>query len=434
MSLKELVYEEKNLEFLKRIEGVRNEVWRLVLENPSIFKIKIDIYDSNCPKCDKIISSKVKSCPHCKIKFSNEKIKRLEKTTSPSKGRKLCPGCRFYVGVRTFQCDCGYDFKLKIQKESTVTNHYKNPKKKKSTSIEIGKILDLNMLISNDIQASNILKLKNCGISIIENLCQEYINIRNDIVEFNHKLNLSLAKKYSIFCYHLTFEDLVNESTLGMFEAINHFDTNKTTTAEDGTEKIISFSTYCTWWCTKFILNAINQKEKEIRIPDHVKNKYKEYEKYYKKYKNDHNGSEPSIPEICKALNVAKKKAEGLVFFRQYSMRKSILLEDITKFTDSESSEKSTFKGLNILKNGGLESYDLVDKIPEDSIDLLNIDWEKIRFTKPHYREIFYKMKGLFGNDQRSVNELSEEYSLTKVTVYKIKNDTMKRLKSYLGV
>lgn len=433
MSLESLVYEETNLKFLKEIEQIRLDVWTKVLKTPFIHNFEIEIFDSNCPKCDQIISSKLEACPHCNIKFSNEKIKKLEKTTAPSKGRKHCPGCKFYVGVRTFQCDCGYDFKEKVQKASTLTTHYKNPKRKKAVKVKIGQLLDLELLLSNDIQASNLLKLGNCGIDEIENLVQRYIFVRNEIVNFNNRLNFALAKEYSCCCYHLTFEDLVNESVLGMFEAINHFDTTKIVETKEGEEKIVSFSTYCTWWCRKYILDAINKKEKEIRIPDHVKAKYREYEKFYKNYKKEF-GSEPSIEEISQSLGVAKKKAESLVFARQYSTRKSILLEDITKFTDSESSEKTTFKGLNILKNGGLDSFELVDRIPEAGIDLLNIDWDKIRFTKPRYREIFYKLKGLFGNEQKSVSELSKEYNLTKVTVYKIKNDTMERLKKHLGV
>lgn len=34
----------------------------------------------------------------------------MKKSTKPSRGRKMCPGCQQYVGVRTIECDCGHKF------------------------------------------------------------------------------------------------------------------------------------------------------------------------------------------------------------------------------------------------------------------------------------------------------------------------------------
>lgn len=431
----EITYEEKNLSLLKKIDELRTKIWTLVIEDTSVHDIEIEIYDSKCPNCQKIISSSLKQCNYCKVKFSKSKAKRITKFDAPGKGKKFCPGCEFYVAVRTHNCDCGYDFKNKIQKESTISKQkiFKNIKKKKSENVKISDVLDLDMLISNDIRASNILKLKDCSSILIKDLVKEFIKTRNKIVDFNFKLSISNARKWIHKCKHLKLEDLIQYAVFGQFKAIDHFKLDKKTLDDNDNEKNICYSTYATWWIDREILNAVAKFEKEIRIPEHILNDYKKYKTFYEKYKNEY-GSEPSIEEIQKALKVKKKKAEGLVFARQYGKGNSILLDDITNFVDSDSADakNKSFQKLSMFRNGGLESFDLVDNIPEENLEFKSIDWDKVKFIKPHYREIFFKMKGLFGYPESTISEISDEYKITKVTLYKIERDTMTRIKKQL--
>ena len=157
--IQKLVYEQKNIQLLEKLNELRKKTWVSVIQTPDVHNIEIEIYDSNCPSCSKIISCELEACPHCNVKFTKAKIKNVKKHETPSKGRKECKGCRLYVGVRTFKCDCGYDFKTGIQEESTYSDQLRNPKKKKSVLVKIGNILDLHLLISNDILSNNIFLL-----------------------------------------------------------------------------------------------------------------------------------------------------------------------------------------------------------------------------------------------------------------------------------
>jgi hypothetical protein len=43
--------------------------------------------------------------------------KFLKKDNNPGRGKKQCPDCEMYVGIRTYQCDCGHKFVEKKTKE-----------------------------------------------------------------------------------------------------------------------------------------------------------------------------------------------------------------------------------------------------------------------------------------------------------------------------
>jgi len=40
----------------------------------------------------------------------------MNRSDNPGRGKKQCPNCENYVGVRTYQCACGYEFVAKVKK------------------------------------------------------------------------------------------------------------------------------------------------------------------------------------------------------------------------------------------------------------------------------------------------------------------------------
>jgi hypothetical protein len=64
--------------------------------------------------------------------IANEILEGLDKSKAakpantfklPGKGRKLCPQCKVYVGARTQQCECGYEFIIGSAPASTVAKN-----------------------------------------------------------------------------------------------------------------------------------------------------------------------------------------------------------------------------------------------------------------------------------------------------------------------
>lgn len=79
-----------------------------------------------CKNCQKYIGVRSETCPLCNFNFtSKEKTEighsKVEKTEiftkkfdGPGKGRKECSKCHSFVGARTVECECGYNFESKI--------------------------------------------------------------------------------------------------------------------------------------------------------------------------------------------------------------------------------------------------------------------------------------------------------------------------------
>lgn len=78
---------------------------------------------------------------------------------------------------------------------------------------------------------------------------------RNRMVQSNIRLAVSIAKKYQN--RGCDFEDLIQESTLGLMKAVDRFDWRRG----------FKFSTYATFWIRQAIGRALDQKASLIRIP-----------------------------------------------------------------------------------------------------------------------------------------------------------------------
>ena len=82
--------------------------------------------------------------------------------------------------------------------------------------------------------------------------------IRNELVEHNLRLVVSIAKRY--VGRGLEIDDLISEGNLGLIKAIERYDVSKG----------YRLSTYATWWIRQAVTRAIGDCGKTIRIPVHM--------------------------------------------------------------------------------------------------------------------------------------------------------------------
>lgn len=443
-------YEDINLENLKAYASIRESFWKEIFSHQDLKNLEIEILDSKCPACSKFIDSKDKICKHCGVEFTSKSVKIVKKSTASGKGKKLC-NCGFYVAVRTFKCDCGYDFRTKVQdKPKDIPNVLNNTKKKIADFYKISEINDLDLLIKNDKCCNNylkIIKILKEELEAPDYFATDYIytkiisignsitDLRNKIIIFNRKLVIDFVNKFypKSGCKHLKKDDFLSAGNEGLIEAINHYDESMIIERKsDGLKKNVSFSTYANYWIKKKIIKQINEHEKEIRIPDHIINEYKDFLTYYNRYKEE-NDCEPSLEIIMRDRNLKEKRASGFIFAKQYKSSIGMSIDDVNKFSDSEAENKKGHANLKF-NTGSLDTFRLADSIEEENFQLTKIDWSKIKFKNEKYKEVFFKLKGLFGYKELPISDVYRETGITPITIKKINNKTINQIRKQLGI
>jgi RNA polymerase primary sigma factor len=113
---------------------------------------------------------------------------------------------------------------------------------------------------------------------------------RKKLVESNYRLVISIAKKYHR--KNIDFNDLLQESSVGLLKAVDRFDHNLG----------YKFSTYACWWIKQAALQYINEQAGNIKVPVHSRMLSSKIKKKSLQIE-EKTGIKPTIEEIAKELN-----------------------------------------------------------------------------------------------------------------------------------
>ena len=117
------------------------------------------------------------------------------------------------------------------------------------------------------------------------------IEARNELIERNLRLVVSIAKRYIGRCKGMEFLDLIEEGNLGLFKAVTKFDYTKG----------FKFSTYATPWIRQSIMRGIADKDLIIRVPVHMSETINKIKKITNQLISEL-GREPTDKEIAEKL------------------------------------------------------------------------------------------------------------------------------------
>ncbi len=123
---------------------------------------------------------------------------------------------------------------------------------------------------------------------------------RKKFINSNLKLVASIAKRY--IGKGLEFLDLIGEGNLGLMKAVDRFNPKKG----------YKFSTYSTWWIRHFILKALQDKARTIRIPVGVSEKYKKVKNIHEELTKELK-REPTTKEIADKVHMTEKELVTLI-------------------------------------------------------------------------------------------------------------------------
>jgi len=144
-----------------------------------------------------------------------------------------------------------------------------------------------------------------CGVDSLQRTLEVYErlegrqqHLRQEIIEANLRLVVSIAKRY--FHQNLNFLDLVQEGNLGLMKAADKFDYRRD----------IKFSTYATWWIRQSIMRSIFTQGKTVRVPEHLSLTAQKLLRV-KRQLSASLKREPSAEEVATAVNLPPAKVSA---------------------------------------------------------------------------------------------------------------------------
>ena len=150
-------------------------------------------------------------------------------------------------------------------------------------------------IISNLRKHTNLIETKEEEYRLVELAQSGDEEAREILITSNLRLVATIATHYSKF-NSIPWEDFYQEGTLGLFNAIDKFDTNKG----------FRFSTYSTYWIRNYCQKML-KRQGVVRLPDKARELYNNWVRLSTDYIKEF-GVEPTIAEIADILEVSEER------------------------------------------------------------------------------------------------------------------------------
>jgi len=234
------------------------------------------------------------------------------------------------------------------------------------------------------------------------------------MVESNLRFVITISKEYQ--GRGLPLEDLIAEGNVGLVRAATRYD-----------ETVgVKFTTYAVWWIRQGILSALAEKARMVRLPVNKIKHLCRLERIASGLKQEL-GREPNTEEVAKVAEMQPKQVQDLLDASRWHVS-----------LDSPLDEGPDTSLLEIIADKEAESPERV-VMRRAMVEEIRSALETL---SPREAQILKMYFGLKGDEPMTLEQIGNQFSLTKERVRQIRDKAllalkhpsrMRRIKVYLG-
>ncbi|MFH2010886.1 MAG: sigma-70 family RNA polymerase sigma factor [bacterium] len=229
---------------------------------------------------------------------------------------------------------------------------------------------------------------------------------KNSFVEANLRLVVSIARRFNNG--RMSLSDLIQEGNIGLMKAVERFDHRRG----------FRFSTYASWWIRHAISRALADKGRAVRLPVHMIDTYQKLSKTTRELQSEL-GRKPSSEEISVKSGIPVVKIQRMSSYlleQSVSLDRPVNDEDGRRFIDFIADPK----------NSTNTADELIERVVQD--EALKVMDE----LTPIEADILKRRFGLDGQDEATLKEIGEVYSLSRERIRQLQEQALSKVRRAL--